>query len=164
MHIYSPEFDKELLESLQYFKYPKEFDCLQPIIQALSKNLFYSDTYCTIELFNGDARVYIPTLKNIDIVYQDAFSSDVNHELWTVEYFSMIQAILNDDAIITTYSIATPIRLSLYFSGFTLYEYKPQNTNKITIALNAKEISLAYKYIDMELKQQRNRSAKALYD
>ena len=42
-----------------------------------------------IEVFIGDARKYIKSLKpnSFDIVFQDAFSSDVNFELWTKEYF-----------------------------------------------------------------------------
>jgi len=117
-----------------------------------------------IEIFKGDARKYIQTLHNIDIVYQDAFSSDVNHSLWTVEFFKDIYRILNNDAIITTYSIATPIRLSLYESDFSIYEHKPKDSNRITIALNKKEIDKDFKYIDMELKKTRNKSASAMYD
>jgi len=117
-----------------------------------------------INIFNGDARKYIKSLKNIDIVYQDAFSTDVNHSLWTVEYFADIKKALAQDAILTTYSIATPVRLSLYKNDFVVYLHKPETTNKITIALNKKEIDPNYQYIDMELKQQRNTISKPLYD
>jgi len=99
-----------------------------------------------------------------DIVYQDAFSSDVNPLLWTVEYFKDINRILSEDAILTTYSIATPIRLSIYENKFSIYEYKPNDSNRITIALNKKEIDTNFKYIDMELKKTRNTTANALYD
>lgn len=97
-------------------------------------------------------------------MYQDAFSSDVNPLLWTVEYFKDIVKCLNADAIITTYSIATPIRLSLYESDLIIYEHKPENSNRITIALNTKTINKNFKYIDMELKKTRNTTASALYD
>ena len=165
VNIYSPEFDKELLESLQYFTYPKEFDYLKDIIYQLSTKLYYEDDHCKIEIYNGDAVEYIRNSSiKFDIVYQDAFSSDVNKELWTQNYFKSLSLILNDDAIITTYSIATPVRLSIYFNNFNIYEYKPENSNRITIALNKKELhhNPKYKYIDMELKQQRNKDAKAI--
>ena len=84
--------------------------------------------------------------------------------LWTVEYFQDIHKILAKDAILTTYSIATPIRLSIYQNNFFIYEYKPTSSNRITIALNKKEIDNNFKYIDMELKKTRNTTAKALYD
>ena len=166
VNIFSPEFDKELLLSLRDFNYPDEFKEFKNIIEILSKEFKYKDDKINIEIFNGDAREYLTNLKNIDIVYQDAFSSDVNRFLWTQEYFKQIKFILNDDAIITTYSIATPIRLSIYNNDLTIYEYKPESSNRITIALNKKEIhkDIKYKYIDMELKQQRNKIAKALKD
>lgn len=167
LNIYSPEFDKDLLISLQNFKYPKEFDNFKNIIDTLSKELFYKDEKISISIYNGDAREYIKKLDvKFDIVYQDAFSSDVNRSLWTQEYFYDISLLLKNDAIITTYSIATPIRLSMYNNGISIYEYKPENSNRITIGLNRKDIykNKDYKYIDMELKQQRNKTAKALKD
>ena len=166
VNIYSPEFDTELLKSLKEFNYPKEFEKFKNIIDILSDKLYYEDNTCKIEIFNGDAREYLKQLDKVDIVYQDAFSSDVNRLLWTQEYFAQIKNILTKDAIITTYSIATPIRLSIYNNDLTIYEYKPDNSNKITIALNKQEIyqDIKYKYIDMELKQQRNIQAKPLKD
>ncbi len=166
LNIYSPEFDTKLLNSLKDFIYPKEFKYLDEIIKILSNKFYYEDENLKIEIFNGDARKYIKTLNNIDIVYQDAFSSEVNYLLWTKEYFADIKKCLAKDAIITTYSIATPIRLSIWENDLTIYEYKPQNSNRITIALNKKDIynNENYKYIDMILKQQRNKEAKALSD
>lgn len=173
VNIFSPEFDKELLLSLKDFNYPEEFKEFENIIKTISQELYYKDENITIEIFNGDAREYLKSLDNttketkgFDIVYQDAFSSDVNRLLWTQEYFGQIKSLLNDDAIITTYSIATPIRLSIYNNNLTIYEYKPESSNRITIALNKKDIhkDMKYKYIDMELKQQRNKTARALKD
>jgi hypothetical protein len=164
INIFSPEFDLDLINSLSTFNYPAEFEEFSYIIQILVNKYQYEDKNICIEIFNGDAREYIKKLHAIDIVYQDAFSSDVNHSLWTVEYFNDIIKILSPDAILTTYSIATPIRLSLYKNNFLIYEYKPDNSNRITIALNKKKIDLQYKYIDMQLKQQRNTTAKPLYD
>ncbi|MCK5110752.1 MAG: hypothetical protein KAQ94_04450 [Arcobacteraceae bacterium] len=166
LNIYSPEFDTELLHSLPNFQYPKEFLEFKYIIDKISQTFRYQDKNINIEVFNGDAREYIKTLSNIHIVYQDAFSSDVNKSLWTKEYFNDIYKLLDKDAIITTYSIATPIRLSMYENNLFIYEYKNDFTNRITIAMKNKftiEPS-GYKYIDMELKKQRNSSAKPLRD
>lgn len=162
--IYSPEFDLELLRSLESFIYPKEFEFLQNIINQLSNNLFYEDKNITIEIFNGDARKYIKKLSNINIVYQDPFSSDVNRSLWTKEYFEDIKNTLASDAIITTYSIATPVRLAMWENGLGIYEIENTNTNKSTIAFNKNEVDKRYKHINMQLKLQRNKKAKALSD
>lgn len=164
LNIYSPEFDRDLLHSLKDFKYPLEFKDFANIINTLSSDFLYKDDTLKIEIFNGEAREYIKNIQNIDIVYQDAFSSDVNHSLWTVEYFKDIKQALSHNAIITTYSIATPIRLSMYENDFTIYEYKPDNSNRVTIALNKKEIDTKFKHIDMELKKQKNTTALHLYD
>ncbi len=164
VNIYSPEFDLELLRSLKNFNYPTQFEPFKNIIEQISTNLHYEDDNIKITVFNGDARKYIKTLSNINIVYQDAFSSDVNRMLWTKEYFEDISKSLDGDAIITTYSIATPVRLSMWENGLNIYEIRQEGINKSTIALNKKQPDSRYKYIDMELKKQRNKAASALYD
>lgn len=161
---YSPEFDEELIKSLKNFEYPKEFDEIKHIIEAVSNDQFYQDSQFKIEVFIGDARLYIQTLFKIDIVYQDAFSSDVNKELWTKEYFSDIKNIVDFDALITTYSIATPVRLAMSENGFYIYECNPTGKSKITIATNYLIDNNELKFIDMEKKKQNNPNAKALSD
>jgi len=163
LNIFSPELDLDLIESLNDFEYPKEFDGIKDIINKLLKDKKYEDEHIKIELFIGDAREYIKRLDGIDIVYQDAFSSEVNSELWSVEYFKDIYKATNKDCILTTYSVATNVRLSLYKAGFKIYEINPIGKKKQTIALKAKK-EFDAKYIDMELKQQRNKEAKAIYD
>lgn len=163
LEIFSPEFDLELIKSLQEFDYPKEFENIKHIILSLSKNFKYEDENLKIELFIGDARKYIKTLDSIDIIYQDAFSSEVNKELWTVEYFKDIYNICSEDCVLTTYSIATPVRLSLYEAGFEIYEINPIGKKKQTLGLKNKK-DIEAKYIDMQLKKQRNQEAKAIYD
>ena len=163
LEIFSPELDFELIKSLKYFDYPEEFNDIKHIIKSLSQNLEYSDENINISLFIGDAREYIKSLDFIDIVYQDAFSSDVNKELWSVEYFKDIYKLTSKDSILTTYSISTPVRLSLFEAGFKIYEINPTGKRKQTIALkNSSDMDA--KYIDMNLKKQRNKEAKAIYD
>lgn len=163
LEIFSPEFDLKLIKSLKEFDYPKEFDELKEIIKKLSETQKYEDENIKIEIFIGDARKYIKSLKFLDIVYQDAFSSDVNKELWTVEYFKDIYKACSKDCIITTYSIATPVRLSLFEADFEIYEINPTGKRKQSIAFKTKQ-NISAKYIDMFLKKQRNKEAKALYD
>jgi tRNA U34 5-methylaminomethyl-2-thiouridine-forming methyltransferase MnmC len=95
-------------------------------------------------------------------VYQDAFSSDVNRELWSVEYFNDIFKVSNEDVIMTTYSVATPVRLSMYEAGFEIYEIKPLK-RKQTLAFKYK-VSINAKYIDMEHKKRVNKEAYAIHD
>ena len=124
VNIISPEFDEELISSLSNFDYPKEFDNLQHIIQAISTNLVYEDEHLKIQVIIDDARAVIRSIDvKFNIVYQDAFSSDVNQELWTQEYFSQISKILSAEAIITTYSIATAVRLAMWNNNLNIYLY-----------------------------------------
>ena len=152
LKIFSPELDLELIKSLRNFKYPKEFEKIRHIINEISKNLSYKDEFVEIEVANMNAREYIKTLDNIHIVYQDAFSPRVNKELWTIEYFTDIKDILNKSGIITTYSVATPVRCALYKLGFKLYTHKSDLIRKGTIA-TFKEIN--YPKIDFEEKLKR---------
>jgi len=152
LKIFSPELDLELIKSLKNFKYPKEFEKIGDIINSISENLYYKDEFVEIEVKNIDAREYIKNLKDIDIVYQDAFSPKVNRELWTIEYFKDIKKILNKNGVITTYSVATPIRCALYKLGFKLFTHKDNFIRKGTIA-TLKEID--YPKVDFEEKLKR---------
>ncbi len=150
--IFSPELDSELLLLLKDLRYPVQLQKYLPIIEQLVNNRVYKSDNISIELFVGDAREYIKTLGGIDIVYQDAFSPKKNPMLWTVEYFNDIASLMNEDGVLTTYSIATPVRLALYEAGFRIYEMQPKGVRKITIA--SKSI-LPLQEIDMEQKKLR---------
>lgn len=104
-------------------------------------------------------------MKNVDIkfdiIYQDAFSPKKNPLLWTKEYFENIRDISSDDAVLTTYSTATPVRMALWENGFKLYEPESNNVRSGTIA-SLKDLNLSP--IDMELKLSRNPQAKSLID
>lgn len=164
LKIYSPELDEELIKELKNFNYPKEFDFMNNIIQELSNSFYYKDDKLEIIIKIGDAREHIKNIRDIDIVYQDAFSSDVNKELWSVEYFKDIFLASKSCMIMTSYSISTNVRLSMYEAGFFIYEINPTGKRKQTIALKEKIDKIDAKYIDMELKKDRNPTAKAIYD
>lgn len=166
VNFYSPEFDSKLIKSLQDFEFPDEFAYMKNIIDEVSKNNFYEDDRFKIEVFIGDARTYIKNINNIDVVYQDAFSSDVNKELWTKEYFEDIYNCTSQNCLMTTYSIATPIRLGMWESGFEIYEYRSGATDRQTVCFKSKDhANLANtKYIDMVLKKSRNTTAVSLKD
>lgn len=164
VNIYSPELDGELVKSLETFEFPKEFEPIKHIIKSVALTNKYENEKIKIEVHIGDARQYIKSLPKdfFDIVYQDAFSSEVNMELWTKEYFDDIFKISNQTCVMSTYSIASPIRLSMNEAGFYIYEHRPAK-RKITLAFKQMQ-DIIGKYIDMDLKKQRNTSIKAIYD
>ena len=163
VHILSPEFDKELIESLKNFAYPKEFNELKEIIYNVSQNFYYEDKQFKIEILLGDARESVPKINNkIDIIYQDAFSPSHNALLWTKEFFRDIALISKEDAILTTYSTASSVRLGLYENGFFIFIHYGKKTRYSTIA--SKKRLKHLEYIDMELKKVRNPTAKSFRD
>lgn len=162
IEIISPELNIELIYSLKDFNYPKEFREFRDIIKALSSNLYYRDEQFKIEIFNSDAREIIKNIDSrVDILYQDPFSPKKNPLLWTRDYFLDIREIANRDIIITTYSVATPIRLSMYESGFNIYKYQGSGVRGSTIA-SLRDLNL--ERVDIEHKIAVNREAKSLRD
>ncbi|BAF70705.1 tRNA (5-methylaminomethyl-2-thiouridine)(34)-methyltransferase MnmD [Nitratiruptor sp. SB155-2] len=153
--IYSPELDENLLNQLPSFHYPKQLERYKDILKQLIQNGKVELPLVVLELFKGDARSYIKKLKDIDIVYQDAFSPKKNPELWTLEYFQELYQAMSAEGILTTYSIATPVRLGLWEAGFIIYEKSFENIKKMTIA-SKKELDLPK--VDMALKQKRSTS------
>lgn len=150
--IYSPELDRDLVKSLRNFTYPKEFDSLKSVIEAIVEYGFYKDEKLYIEVFLGDAREYILGFEEekFDIVYQDAFSPSSNPMLWTQEYFRDIRKIIKTDGVLTTYSIALCTRLALYENGFKLYLNEGEGFRKSTLASASslgtlKEINMQHK-------------------
>lgn len=151
LRIFSPELDSVLLQKLYDFSYPVQLQPYLPILFELLQKKRYESHELFIELYVGDAREYIKKLSHIDIVYQDAFSPKKNPTLWTVEYFKDIAHLLTPTGVLTTYSIATPVRLALYEAGFRIYEHKIEGIKKITIA---SKTELPLQEIDMQKKRQ----------
>ena len=163
VHILSPEFDEELVHSLEYFDFPPEFESIKSIIRSVAQNLYYKDEQFKIEILLGDARESIPQIKEkIDIVYQDAFSPVHNPLLWTKEHFADVRAICKEDAILTTYSSAAAIRLGLYENGFFIFVHRAELMRYSTVA--SLKMLEGFEYIDMELKKVRNPTARSMKD
>ena len=135
IHIISPELDLGLVRELQYFQYPKKFDTIKHIIKDVSQNLYYEDERVKIEVIIGDARDYLKNCnEKFDIIYQDAFSPKNNPSLWSFEYFEQIKKVIKKNGILTTYSVASPIRYALYLLNFNLYTHNSKIVRDGTIA------------------------------
>lgn len=164
--IYSPELDKEMLQSLRTLEYPKELQAYLPILSKLLEQGFYKDEKIEVELYIGDARSYIKNFDNFfDIVYQDAFSPDENPLLWTQEYFSDIKKSMKKSAVLTTYSIALKIRLALHENRFFIYLFKDAKVRSSTIAsLELLADDSHVTLVDVEHKKSFNLDVKSLRD
>jgi tRNA U34 5-methylaminomethyl-2-thiouridine-forming methyltransferase MnmC len=133
------------------------------IVDALALSQYYADEDYSVEVAIGDAREILKQKEaSFDIVYQDAFSPKKNPELWTIEYFSDIKRLLAKEAVITTYSKATPVRLALYELGFNLYEHPRGSVRGGTIASNFDTKGL--QKVDMLTKIKNAPNSRALRD
>ena len=163
LHILSPEFDEGLVRSLSTFSFPSEFDILKPIIDAISQNLYYEDEQFKVEILLGDARESVPKIEEkIDVIYQDAFSPAHNPLLWTKEFFADMAKIATEDSILTTYSTAASVRLGLYENGFYIFIHRAELMRYSTIA--SLKMLDGFEYVDMELKKERNPTARSFRD
>jgi len=163
VHILSPEFDEELVRSLDTFTYPRKFDDLHPIIKAVSQNFYYEDEQFKIEILLGDARKEVLKIEEkIDVIYQDAFSPTHNPLLWTREFFADIVKISKKDALLTTYSTASATRLGLYENGFYIFIHRAEKIRNSTVA--SLIMLEEFEYVDMELKKERNPMGRSLRD
>jgi len=56
----------------------------------------------------------------MDFIFQDAFSPEVNEELWTPEVFEKLASISNDDAVLSTYCAASAARAAMAVAGWKI--------------------------------------------
>jgi len=163
VRIVSPEFDEALVRSLVDFPYPEALRPYRKVIESIAKSGRYEDEKRSVEVIFGDARDFLRrTRERFDIVYQDAFSPKKNPLLWTNEYFADLAAHLKSDAVVTTYSSATPVRMGMVENGLFVYNPPAEGVRSGTIASPRDDLPL--KPIDMALKKERNPAAAPLYD
>ena len=67
---------------------------------------------------NIDLRVFNPTAKTFDLIYFDAFSPNVQPELWTEEIFGKLYKSLNINGILVTYCSKGIVKRVLRSVGF----------------------------------------------
>lgn len=114
-------------QTLSFEKYPQIDDpAFQKSITAFQQ--FKKDHSRATEnddwqLRIGDARATLLTVSGpFDAVFHDPFSPDKNPELWTLDFFKLLQERIAPRGILSTYSIATPVRSALHRAGFKLSE------------------------------------------
>ncbi len=86
----------------------------------------WQENNCSIRLLWGDARHTATTLKTkFDLIWLDAFSTQRNAELWTVDFFRRLASLLKPDGAILTYCAAIPVRSGLIEAGLYAGETEP---------------------------------------
>jgi hypothetical protein len=79
-----------------------------------------------IQLLWGDARHTAKKLSApFDLIWLDAFSTQRNSELWTVDFFKKLKRVIKPDGVLLTYCAALPVRSGLLEAGFFVGETQP---------------------------------------
>lgn len=132
VNIFSPEINGDLVRSLKQLPYPKELIRFLPSISAIANTNSYRENNISVEVFIGDACGYVKQFEDkFDIIYQDAFSSKKNPELWSEEFFASLYRSMGSGGILTTYSQSKVIRRVMQGVGFSIGEQKTDATLNI---------------------------------
>ena len=78
------------------------------------------DIEVTLNLFIGKFEDFKPVEIQADFFFHDAFSPEVNQELWTTETFRRLYSIASKEAVLVTYCAASKARAAMAVAGWKL--------------------------------------------
>ncbi|MEI6891386.1 MAG: TIGR01212 family radical SAM protein [Pontiella sp.] len=98
----------------------------------------------SIAMHWGDARHTLSKCNpsTYDLVFLDAFSTQRNAELWTVDFFKKIKRVMKPNAVLLTYCAALPVRAGLMEAGFYVGETEPVGRQRGGTLAALREIDL----------------------
>jgi hypothetical protein len=101
----------------------------------------------------GDARHTVTVLEpgRYDLVFLDAFSTQRNSELWTVDFFRKLKRVMKPDAVLLTYCAALPVRSGLMEAGFFVGETDPVGRARGGTIAAMREADIAIPLPDQEI-------------
>jgi radical SAM protein (TIGR01212 family) len=110
--------------------------------------------YASINIIWGDARYTVTKLpeQHFDLVFLDAFSTQRNSELWTVDFFRKLKTVMKPDAVLLTYCAAIPVRAGLMEAGFFVGETDPVGRARGGTIAARREADIEIRLPDHELK------------
>lgn len=89
----------------------------------LAIRMLWGDARHTLRLAGENPRPF-------DIVFLDPFSTQRNSELWTVDFFRRILALMAPDGVLLTYSTAKPVLAGLRQAGFCVGLTPPHQNHR----------------------------------
>jgi len=118
LKIIALENDPKVLKEIQGLEVNEELKDDFEIIKKAARDHYYNNG-SEIKLILGDAVESIKTIeKGFDAVFHDPFSVPKNPELWSYEFFKDVRNLMNENAILATYSYARKVRENLAKAGF----------------------------------------------
>ncbi len=115
----------ELAQSLDYssfLRHPEQLDLLPDIFGDLQPGMNAPGVFDSLDLniFVGTFNDYPASAIKADFIFHDAFSPDVNPELWKGETFQKLAAKSTEQAVLTTYCAASRARGAMCWAGWTV--------------------------------------------
>lgn len=138
--IISVEKDENFLDIINLMEIPENLEKEYKIIKSLKPSqINLSDSIYQVYTISkdninltvilGDGRkIFLDLLKEnykFDAVFYDPFSPKVNTEMWTLDIFKVVKGLMNEKAILATYSASLPIRKGLIEAGFKIGLVEP---------------------------------------
>jgi hypothetical protein len=110
-------------------------------ISSILKEGRWAGDHAQWTLLRGDAVQRIHEAKApFDLVFHDPFSAEHNGPLWSLAFFTALKRLCAPDAMLATYSAATPVRVALLLAGFYVGSGLPTGTRgETTVAAITKE-------------------------
>ena len=154
------------LNALLTFKFAKEnnlkifYDTIEkyPVNQDITQNLKYTDDDFLQDIFNKMhsckpnksvkiSENFILTkyeqdllktnlIKKYNIIYFDAFSYDVQPEMWSIEIFRKLRSACEKDCLLVTYSAKGIVKNNLREAGFTVKRLPGFKKHHMLLAMN----------------------------
>lgn len=120
-----------------HLDHPGSVDLVTGLFQNLSRGMNHVNFLDTVRvhLFYGLFDDFNPDQVHADYIFHDAFSPDVNGELWTGEFFKKTKRLSADNVILSTYCAASKARGAMAWAGW--------NVARCRGALGKREMSLA---------------------
>ena len=106
----------------QHLSHPELTNHLPNIFGNLSggMNRFPLSDNVSLNLFKGMFEDFDPDTLKADYIFQDAFSPDVNPELWTGETFKKLGDLSAANVILSTYCAASKVQGALAWAGWNI--------------------------------------------
>lgn len=116
-------FIPDVTKSYSYIKKAVENYLIEHEYLQFNKVLSNVPSNIHINIHVCDARDFIKSNSNeYDVVFLDPFSPSKSPELYSIDFFKCLYSLLTYDALILTYTAASPVRSALIHAGFYVGE------------------------------------------
>jgi len=114
------EFDPEIVEKIQEVNPPiKFFKHYKKLDPNKLETLSFTEGIVTVKVILGDARETVKDLQDnyFDAIFFDPFSPKTAPEMWQVPFFKEMYRVMNNNAILATFSCARMVRENMAKGG-----------------------------------------------